>query len=586
SYSAAQGVLRIGSLDLVKRPLPGSPDATLRASGSLPLSWPELSVPPDAPRSLKIEVQRQSLAVLNALANDADRLARQIGGDAPQQTTRLLSLLRRVDAGDGWMEAHVTLAGTADSPQNDGVLQVHSDRLQFRSLREEPDLAGPPAPRRLARRPLAQEPFQTEVRAFNARVELRGNVLRVAEISGTSSFGGSFRASGDVSLGRDVNGGPVARLDLAAQLDRFRFVERQAAGLLGESFRGARVQGTLQTVSAGTPQRQQPLRIQGDWPSPMISGAIRLDDASLPAVADGAPSEQPASVPVSARLNVRLLAGREVWLRNPLLRLKLEGSLLAGNTLQEPVVNGDLHVTRGTFTLPLVQLRNAEGLVRVSYDGRAGELGGLSRPPVFVDLTASTSLRVQRSPATEAEYYDATFEIKGTPGMGGDTGIRQAGVTSGLAVGSESGVTVTVRTDPPLPSGQIEALIRQQLGVEGLNAGGANVVEALRGQIEQAFAANVASSVTGRLEDAVRSALGLNIFSVDLGVTQPLRVRIGKRLFGPVFGTVTQEFGGGLTNQQRRLEVYYRINPQLRVGYRQEEPLGRKVFFLSGTRSF
>ena len=199
---------------------------------------------------------------------------------------------------------------------------------------------------------------------------------------------------------------------------------------------------------------------------------------------------------------------------------------------------------------------------------------------------AETTLRIQRSAAVETENSDATFEIRGSPGAGGAAGIRTAGVETRLANGAEGGLTVTVRTDPPLPSGRIEALIRQQYVAEGFGTSGANVVEALRGQIEQAFAVNVASEFTGRVEAFVRSAHGLSIFSVDLGLSQPLRVRLGKRLFGPVFATVSQSFGGAETQVQRRYELYYRISPQLRVGYRQEDPLGRKVFFISGTASF
>src|ERR1041385_8637985 len=82
-------------------------------------------------------------------------------------------------------------------------------------------------------------------------------------------------------------------------------------------------------------------------------------------------------------------------------------------------------------------------------------------------------------------------------------------------------------------------------------------------------------------------SLGLSIFSIDVGVSQPLRLRIGRRLFGPLFGTVTQEFGGPAATQQRRVELYYRFSPQFRIGYRrEEEPLNRDVFFLSGTWSF
>jgi hypothetical protein len=231
-----------------------------------------------------------------------------------------------------------------------------------------------------------------------------------------------------------------------------------------------------------------------------------------------------------------------------------------------------------------LRLRNAEGQIRINSDARAQVAGVSPPPPIYVDLTASTSIRVQRSTAVEAEYYDTTFQIRGYPGGGGDASIRPGSVAGGLSVGAEGGLTLTVRTDPPLPSREIEALIRQQLGVEGFAVGGANSVEAVRSQLEQAFAVNLSAPFAGRIEDFLQETFKLSTISLDVGVTQPLRVRIGKQLFGPLFGTFSQEFGS--VQNQWAFEIYYRINPQLRIGYRQEEPFERKIIFFSGVKSF
>jgi hypothetical protein len=383
-------------------------------------------------------------------------------------------------------------------------------------------------------------------------------------------------------------------LNLSLEVDNFRVVEKQLGGVLGEAFVGSQLTGTLTTVNPAAPEKSRPLTIRGEWPTPLVEGGARLDKTNFVLAYENRGTAPEATVPMDLRLNVRLIAGKEVWLRNPQLRLKIGGSVLASNTTREPVLSGELPVTQGSFLLSGLRLRNAEGIIRVAWDRRAHDLGVAPPPPVFVDIAASTSLRVHRALTDEAEYYETTFEIRGTPGGSGvDNGIRQAGVASGLSVGSDSGLTLTIRTDPPLPSREIEALIRQQFGVEGFSSNGANVVEAIRGQIEQAFAVNVASALAGRIEDVLQSALGLSTLSLDLGITQPLRVRLGKQLFGPVYGTVTQEFGG--VDSQRQFELYYRLNPrfhigrfnpQLRIGYRREDPSGRRTIFFSGTASF
>jgi len=381
---------------------------------------------------------------------------------------------------------------------------------------------------------------------------------------------------------------------LSLDIDNFRVVEKQLGGVLGESFVGSQFSGTVTTVNPSAPEKSRPLTIRGEWPTPTVAGGARLDKANFVLAYENRGTAPETTLPLALRLNVRLIAGKEVWLRNPQLRLKIGGSVLASNTTQEPVISGELPVTEGAFLLSGLRLRNAEGIIRVAWDRRIHDLGVAPPPPVFVDIKASTSLRVHRTLSDEAEYYETTFEIRGAPGgAGGDSGIRQAGVASGLSIGSDSGLTLTIRTDPPLPSREIEALIRQQFGVEGFSGSGANVVEAIRGQIEQAFAVNVASALAGRIEDVLQSALGLNTLSLDLGITQPLRVRLGKQLFGPVYGTVTQEFGG--VNSQRQFELYYRLNPrfhigrfnpQLRIGYRREDPSGRRTIFFSGTATF
>lgn len=567
-YDGQAGELRIAESSVTKR-LGGEEAASVQLSGLLPIKWPELSISRTAPRRLSVEVPEQSLKVFTTLAEDAEAYAAKNGATVSPRVRSLISTFRQVAATEGRMQGNVTLAGTIAQPRNSGSIGLTGATFRIDGL-------------------------QTAIRNFSARLELAGDVVRVAEFHGESSQGGSFNGGGEVRLARGSNGQPTPDLNLSLDVDNFRLVEKQLGSVLGEAFVGSQLTATLTTVNPVTPEKSRPLAIRGEWPSPTVEGGVRLDKTNFVLAYENRGTPPDTTMPLDLRLNVRLIAGKEVWLRNPQLRLKIGGSVLASNTTREPVLSGELPISQGSFLLSGLRLRNAEGIIRVAWDRRAHDLGVAPPPPVFVDIEASTSLRVHRTVSDEAEYYETTFEIRGTPGGSGtDSGIRQAGVASGLSVGSDSGLTLTIRTDPPLPSREIEALIRQQFGVEGFSGSGANVVEALRGQIEQAFAVNVASALAGRIEDVLQSALGLNTLSLDLGITQPLRVRLGKQLFGPVYGTVTQEFGG--VDSQRQFEVYYRLsprfhigkfNPQLRIGYRREDPSGRRTIFFSGTASF
>lgn len=565
TYSSSRSLLTLKHARLTKQLR--APDAdgssgegTLTAAGTLPLAWPELRLVPGAERDFSIHLPDQPLSVFSVLAADAERLAGADESPAAGRIRPIVGVFREIAATGGRMRGALRLLGTEESPADRGDLYVTGGTLRV-------------------------DGFETRIMDFNAHAALAGRELRLVECSGKSALGGILRASGSVDLRSRAAGSPPAEVKLELALDAFRFDEKSLGALAGEGLAGSRARGTLQTVAADSPQQPAPLIIRGVWPRPTIVGGVRVDDSTLSLALQPAVREAGDPFPGDVQLNVRLFAGREVWLRNAQVRLKLDGQLHATSSLNEPFIEGTLQASRGTFTLPTLRLRNAAGRIRVHYDARGRSLGLAALPPVYVDLSASTSIRLQRSAAVEAEYYDVTFQIRGSPGGGGESGLRPAGFGGGVAVGPEGGLQLAVRADPPLPRGEIEALIRQQFGVEGFTGTGVNVEEALRGQIEQAFAVNVTSILTTPIEQAIQSRLGLDVFSIELGVSQPLRVRLGKRLFGRLYGMLSQQWSS-VEGQQRRLELYYRLSPNLRVGYRQEEPIRDRVIFFSGTASF
>lgn len=558
TYSAASELLRAASIRLRKSLGPDLPEATLTAAGELPLTWPDLSVPRERPRALVVELPRQSVRVFSQLADDIEVLA----AEQPTRESPALGIaptLRELALTRGEMEGRIQLGGTAATPRNEGHFLVEHAVLRLDGL-------------------------ETAVTDFNARVELEGDVLRVARFEGVSTRGGGIQGGGEVRLGLAPDGTPGARLDLTLAIDGFRFEERKV-GQLAAAFEGTRARGAVQTVDPADPTRKTPLRITGEWPRATIRGGVQFQDAVLFLAFQSLGQEGELPLPGNVGLDITLLTGRFLEVRNPSARLRLTGALRVENTLRAPVVRGDLRATAGTISLHAFRLRNIEGTVRVAIDRRGEELGLPTAPPITVSLTGGTSLRLARGPGGDLEDYEVTVEIRGAPAGGGVAGEISPDAASGLQLGG-GGLRISVRTDPPLPGGEIEALIRRQLGVEGFDSPGANVVETLGQQFEMVLARGVSTAVTGRLEESIQDRLGLDIFSIDFGVAQPLRVRVGERLFGKVYGVVSQEFGGGNRPDERRFELHFRISPSLRIGVRHEEPAGRQVIFFQGSRVF
>lgn len=535
------------------------PDLRVLFTGELPVTWPDLKIPRDRQRHLTVAVPQQSLVVFNELAEAMERQGLPADYEAAERTRAITGAFRRLAATNGRLEGRVTLGGTADTPQNDGYLSIADATLQLDEL-------------------------QTRVLDFNTRLELSKNVLTVRRFAGRSSLGGSFEGGGDIILGRKFEGDSPAQVDLSLAVNQFKFGEKKVGSLLGEAFRGTQLKGTLQSVDPRAPGQAMPLVIAGYWPTPIITGGIALDQSSLVLPFGPVTQKRPGRLPGDVQLGLNLFLGPDVWIRNPGVNLKLGGSLQAINSVNTPDVRGRLTASRGTFTVAGLRLRGVNGSINVAYDGPNEQLGVRPASAVSLDLTGETSIRMQRSPTTETEDYDLTFRIRGSPGEG-DGEVQRTSLLAGLSVGSPGGLTLEVRADPPLPSGEIEALIRQQVGLEGFVGGGSNVVEALPTQIERALSLNLSTALTGKLEDMVQSRLGLSIFSLELGISQPLRLRIGRRLFDRFYGTLTQEFSM-VGEDQRRFELYYRVTPRLRVGYRREEPFGGNVFFFSGGFSF
>ena len=535
---------------------PSLPLGEVSLSGYLPILWPNLSLDSELPRELRVDMPRQSLSALTRLANAAETRA----GPTGRMTARLTSLVqwfRVIAATKGIVEGHLVLGGTPTAPRNSGQISVTG--AEFRV-----------------------DKASTHLRDVEALLQLKGDELEVTRLAGQSSAGGSISGGGTVRLAVPQDGMPAAQFSLDLSLQALRIDEPKGLPPLTGGFRLGRSSFTLNTVLRDKPSQSAPVRLLGRWPDLLISGAVQLDDADVLVLFEAPTTSREPVAPSPVTLALDLIAGKKVAIRTPQIRLTLAGKLQAERSLTQPRLTGLLTVPRGSFAIPGLRLTNVEGQVRVDFDGSRPPDNRV--PPVNLDIKGGTTMRYQRALGLEAEDYDVTFRIRGGPGGAADPVIRATTLGNGLEIGSSDGLQLGIVTDPPLPAQEITALIRQRFGVGGFDQRGANVEQNLWSSVQRAFASNLAGTFTTMIEDRVQSALKLDIFSLELGIADPVRLRLGKRLFDRVYGTVSQGFG--TTARGRRVEIYYRFSPKFRFGVRQEEPVLDRVFFFSGTTTF
>jgi hypothetical protein len=529
----------------------GETEHLITLEGKLPFQWGRPWIPPEGERNLRVQLSRQSLDILNDLAkieNPRSQFARVARAFGQLQNVR------------GDMEAEVTLAGTAQRPQNSGTFRLYDADFGIPSV---------------------------ESRVTDLQVELLfdGNQVAVQRFEGKSSSGGSFRVAGTINLGQPpANGATRGPLNLTVAMDGLQVRERNISRYLNERF-----SGTMRTVVRTRPEIPSQIEISGEFREPVIRGTVALRDASLilPAAIPKQPSEREAPI-VNPRFDLVFLVERNSWIRNPSLRAEVSGQVPLAGSLSAPAVRGQLLVERGTLTFPTARFRIA-GEIEINYaPGPPGIAGGPPREqtsPISVDLLATTSV-TGRDPSTgRSRRYQITMTAQGplSPATREDTGrpFGRPGALQGTRFGQ---LNVQATSEPPLPPSQILRLIGRQEAVEGIIAGGSNIDDVLRGEFEQALTSSVVPSLFLPFETAVEEALGLEEFGLDFAFREPLQVRLGKRLAGNFYATYIRSLTG--ETERYSLDLYYRISDRLKFGYRIEEPFSRRVWFLNGTFRF
>lgn len=536
-------------------------EVSLRGSVTIPLDR-DFRIAVDRPRRLRLSLPEQPVSVLRNMVAERQAALDEAAG-AADEAGFLARLLASIADIRGSLSGTVELAGTAARPVNTGSLQVRIDRLQFLGL-------------------------ETALSGVTGEIRLNGNTLQVAGASATSSAGGGrIELSGAMRL---PGAGGQGDLEFRAALRDFHLRESDLGRFLPAAGPTS-ARAVLNSVAPARPGLPGELTITGTARRPLIAGELRLDQAFIqPALREApAPPAPPDALPFDPEFDLQVGTGRPIRVSNRLLRADLSGSVRISRRLSALRVAGLLSVEAGRIDLPAYPLRSLTGDVRVAYDRTTADLEpGL---PIYLDLEArAPSEQLQRSLLEPPETYEVTLFIRGRPGLPnpGETAFP----VSPASISPAGGLTVTIRSDPPLPGGRIEALIRQRLGFEGITPGAGNVESALGDQLQLALGSSISSVLTRPIENLLQTALGLDFASIQLDMQRRVRIQIGRRLFGRFYGNLSQSLGGaggagGLPYQSRIYEVYYRLSKRLRVGYRHLEPYPRdNQIFVSGSFSF
>jgi autotransporter translocation and assembly factor TamB len=527
--------------------------------GAIPFSWETMGIPRNRQRRLVVRLDEQDLEVLEDLAA------------AKNPNPRIAPVIRALHALGGikgQIAASVTLAGTGDTPQNTGEVRLRDVAFS---------LPG----------------GQTELRNIQINLAFAGDEVRVQQFTGVSSRGGQFEVTGRIDLGR--NAPAAGPLDLALKVADLEIAGRNISGTLQET-----IAVTMRTVGPTDPRARntarapvEPIHITGTFSSPLIAatggtrGGILLTKSRLvlPAVLPEARARE-ENPPFNPRFEFAVIAGDDVTVRNPSLSVQLRGAVPVSGSLARPVVRGTLEVAQGLIRFPGAPPFRLAGQIMIAY---APGLEGGEVSPLRLDLTARGVTRGVDRTTGRMQRYEITLTIRGS--LTADP-LRLAaleqeqGVPSGLRPRlTGGGLSVQATSQPPLSELQILALLGRQSAVEGfLQTGNNNIQDVFRSEFEQMLGTSVFPSLLAPTEFRVAEALGLEEFGVEFAFREPVRVRIGKRLFDGFYGTYIRNFGA--QEDQYSFELYRRVSNRLRVGYRLEEPTNNRVWLLEGSFRF
>jgi hypothetical protein len=354
------------------------------------------------------------------------------------------------------------------------------------------------------------------------------------------AFAKSPRQFNNVALNLGLNGGKEGKdpfLDLRAQSAQGGNVEGRIA-LFAPTLRGLRdffrsdstddlykvnLDGYLQMNSlvldealpgegraAGTIDGR--LAFGGVLRTPEIGGTLLLRGGKLTLPTKEAPPGESTQFAIAPKFNITVNTDDPFNVRSALLNLNLNGFARIGGNLNEPVVNAEMKVDRGSFRLQAADIRlERDGTVRARYAPAPGVTQAAS---LDVDLVGRTRL-FTLAPTGRVQGYNINLTIKGD-------------------MLDPKGLFLDATANPPdLDRQRILGLLGQADQIQALSgilSGGGLTQQRLR----DAFLGLAAPSLLNPITNKLGNSLGLDSLIVEFGLGASSAVSFTKSL-GPDF---------------------------------------------------
>lgn len=417
-----------------------------------------------------------------------------IHAQAVNPTLKTLSLITsRIDTErtSGDMVARVDVTGKWPSPQLNGLISVDGGTLAVKNM-------------------------ATVFGDVNVNILLQGDQVNIERFTMRSSDGGVLSVTGGA---RSTDKGWA--LNASAQAENMGLKLRNVTRSFDESYNG-KLNMNLQ--ASGSPMH------------PLIAGRITLQNGVVGMPTLPEKPEQALRFAFNPTFDLSLVAGDRMKARGPRMNVDVRGQLRVAQTLQDPLVTGNLDVLSGYLLFPGTRFRVVPvGKLSYHYDAPEGAR-------VTMDIRAETQIS---SGLASTAFSGTSYRVEMH------------------ASGSPEDPKVTFQSYPPgLETNRIFALLGERAGVgpSGFDSQGG-----FEKEVARLFTANIAPGVLEPVESAIAEALGFQEVTFGFGQYEPMNVMLRRKLFDGVSIQYWRSLEAA--QEQEEWKLLYDVTDRLRLTY-------------------
>ena len=478
-----------------------------RLSGMVPFRYHPMGIPSDGELRAELTIPEQDLSGLQLFLPSLD-VARTKG-----------KLRGEPVEGSDERPIRIALFGTLESPRLEGSAYLRGEEVALKG-------------------------FDESLRDLTAELRLRGSEVRLENLRGTSTSGGTFSGWAVASLDAEADG------DLSGELDLDALQIRSAVGRPDERLR-LTLDGSL--------------ALGGRLRRPSVSGSIAISDASLPIPTGWDESATAPKLPFDADLDIGVVFAPSTVLTTSRMEARVQGSARLERTLSLPKATASLTALDGRIRLPASRLRIEPGSrFTLAYDAQrdAPAIAAAS-----VDMRARTNL-IAVGPVGIPNEYTIDLQITGS-------------------LLEEGGLRMQASSSPPdLTEQRILALLGHQ-GFLDTFAGG-DIEATLRNELLDIFGATVLPAFFDVVGPDIAQRVGLEALTLTYSRFEPLTLNVSKSLFDGLSASYRRSLQGIEQRYQVKLMWRLPIREQFRgtfnLGWSYDEQRVHRLSLEWGTR--